>query len=158
LTVAWQVFHPVRDVGTASDGTAISTADSAATQTFDHKRSMTKEDAKYMALCLIRNPRPARPSYNCPFGCPHHEQITCPTVYTTFEQKNNNNNNNKNLKTFWQFFWFFYFRLSFLLFLVLLLWVVVQKRTVHRLSTPLFTHFLTTHSTSPPPLLVVVAR
>jgi len=33
-----------------------------------------------MAMCLLRNPRPPRPSYTCPFGCPWHEQITCPTV------------------------------------------------------------------------------
>ena len=35
---------------------------------------------RYMAMCLLRNPRPPRPSYTCPFGCPWHEQITCPTV------------------------------------------------------------------------------
>mmetsp|Transcript_29139 Transcript_29139/g.65229 ORF Transcript_29139/g.65229 Transcript_29139/m.65229 type:complete len:336 (-) Transcript_29139:140-1147(-) len=74
-----KVFHPVRDVGTASDRGNIDSASSEATQ-HHAKRSQGEKQARYMAMCLLRNPRPPRPSYNCPFGCPWHEQLTCPKV------------------------------------------------------------------------------
>ena len=77
--VPGKVFHPVRDVGTASDKDAIARSGSAETQHHAAK-SMATQQSRYMAMCLLRNPRPPRPSYNCPFGCPWHEQITCPTV------------------------------------------------------------------------------
>lgn len=73
-----KIFHPVRDVGTASDSTNIKHLGSG---TGSHKApKMSDEHSLYYAMCLLRNPRPPRPSYNCPFGCPHHEQITCPKV------------------------------------------------------------------------------
>jgi hypothetical protein len=74
-----KVFHPVRDVGTASDSTAIASAAQEASKHHEAK-FMSSQTSLYLAMCLLRNPRPPRPSYNCPFGCPHHEQITCPTV------------------------------------------------------------------------------
>ena len=41
---------------------------------------MTSIAARHTALCLLKNPRPPRPSFNCPYGCPHHLQETCPAV------------------------------------------------------------------------------
>jgi hypothetical protein len=80
--VPGKVFHPVRDVGTASDQTAIAKVGSDAVQhhASPAKGTVATQQSRYMAMCLLRNPRPPRPSYNCPFGCPWHQQITCPTV------------------------------------------------------------------------------
>ena len=78
-----KVFHPVRDVGTASDQTNIAKVSSDAVQHHSStglKSNKSNQQSRYMAMCLLWNPRPPRPSYNCPFGCPWHEQITCPTV------------------------------------------------------------------------------
>ena len=56
----------------------------------DHKASLKEAlyaDAKppsyddnATALCLLANPRPTRPSFNCAVGCAHYQQKTCPQV------------------------------------------------------------------------------
>ena len=72
-----KLFHPVRDIDSASDHTNLGTV--------HHKSAMQigkaiDKNSMFMAQCLLRNPRPPRPSYSCPFGCPWHEQYTCPKV------------------------------------------------------------------------------
>ncbi len=64
----------MRDVGTASSKDMVGHAGDGATQRHREAGPVTPQ-AEHMAMCLLRNPRPPRPSYNCPFGCPWHEQV-----------------------------------------------------------------------------------
>ena len=69
-------MHPVRDTGSASNKDSVKDAAKARTK----KDNTPKLIAEHTALCLLKNPRPPRPSFDCPFGCPHHLQRTCPKV------------------------------------------------------------------------------
>ena len=70
-----RLFHPVRDTGSASNKDNVLKAGG------DFRVARTSATAAtYTAMCLLKNPRPPRPSYDCPIGCPHHAQRTCPTV------------------------------------------------------------------------------
>ena len=70
-----RIFHPVRDTGSASNKDNVLNAGSS----FRVSKT-SKQTAAYTAMCLLKNPRPPRPSYDCPIGCPHHLQRTCPVV------------------------------------------------------------------------------
>lgn len=67
------LFHPVRDTRSASS------LKGALGDTRMRREHSSPRDA-VAAWCLLRNPRPYRPSFNCPVGCPHHLQRTCPVV------------------------------------------------------------------------------
>lgn len=73
-----KIFHPVRDCESASDRTNIGTVHHKAT--LRSRASEIDKNSMFMAQCLLRNPRPPRPSYSCPFGCPWEKQFTCPKV------------------------------------------------------------------------------
>mmetsp|Transcript_15089 Transcript_15089/g.22657 ORF Transcript_15089/g.22657 Transcript_15089/m.22657 type:complete len:419 (-) Transcript_15089:93-1349(-) len=93
-----RIFHPVRDTASASSATAVQrlktakitsasfppiqplTSDSYASSEKKHSSPLEWSQARIIAECLHLNPRPIRPSYNCPIGCPHHLQETCPVV------------------------------------------------------------------------------
>jgi hypothetical protein len=87
-----KLLHPVRNVATTSDPQHITSVAqslaSANTKTTKNSNEVEYDDLRpdqrlvvdYFAKCLLRNPRPPYPSYNCPIGCPWHEQSTCPTV------------------------------------------------------------------------------
>jgi hypothetical protein len=71
-----KIFHPVRDVGSGSDRSTIDKAQDAL-----HLHAVQRETARvanFSTLCLLTNPWPLRPSYNCAIGCPHYLQKTCP--------------------------------------------------------------------------------
>ncbi len=73
-----KLFHPVRDIESASDQTNIGAVHHKNGKSAAAVGTKVDRNAMYMAQCLLRNPRPPRPSYDCPFGCPWHEQHTCP--------------------------------------------------------------------------------
>ncbi len=77
-----RLFHPVRNVGSASSKESVQHIIAASNKGEYFVRDDRRVDraANNTALCLLRNPRPLRPSYNCPIGCPHYLQRTCPTV------------------------------------------------------------------------------
>lgn len=70
-----RLFHPVRETASAS-----SKADVERAAEGRRIEGPGAARANHTALCLLKNPRPPRPSYDCPIGCPHDRQRTCPTV------------------------------------------------------------------------------
>jgi hypothetical protein len=87
LLTPMRLYHPVRNVGSASSKESVKHVLEAAKRgehivTDDRRVDRISNNT---ALCLLRNPRPLRPSYNCPIGCPHYLQKTCPTVNCMYD-------------------------------------------------------------------------
>ena len=81
-----RLFHPTRDVASVSTYRRKDLTSRA------HKRPVEPKEeieAHAMALCLLGSSRPIRPSYNCPVGCPHHDQNTCAAVNCMWDGSGN---------------------------------------------------------------------
>lgn len=81
-----KIFHPVRDTKSASSVSTVLASHIALSRPSDRVFSkpypsrVDRRHAMIVAQCLLRNPRPLRPSFSCPVGCPHYMQKTCPVV------------------------------------------------------------------------------
>ena len=72
-----RLFHPVRDIASVSQRDAKISKKHTPDNSSKH---VPLEESRAIAFCLLGSPRPNRPSYNCPIGCPLHLQKTCPEV------------------------------------------------------------------------------
>eukprot|EP00622_Pseudochattonella_farcimen_P005913 FR741624.1.p1 GENE.FR741624.1~~FR741624.1.p1 ORF type:complete len:296 (+),score=-6.29 FR741624.1:108-890(+) len=78
------LFHPIRDVKSVSSSESIKSVgvnqiDRAPGHLLSSSPIPTRRE-NATAMCLLANPRPMRPSFHCPHGCPHYQQTTCPHV------------------------------------------------------------------------------